>query len=194
MNHLTNLLPLNAQISFECRRQVQVWGTVWIVLVLTWIVIYGLLDRKRIQLKNSIANAEAAVAPIRDAELGLEQMRNEKELLIRHALVADALQQTDTPLALLQSIGSSSQRLGKDIQIDSLRMDELSGSSGDLGKSPMKRKQILLVGSADADFLITAFVSRLSECDVFRIVELESSHAIADKLSAKRSFQIRCQQ
>lgn len=194
MNHLTNLLPIRSQIAFECRRQLRVWGIVWIAVSIVLVTIYLLLDRERLQLENAIAGVEATVAPIREAEIALAQLKNEKQLLSRLAQTADVLQQTDAPLALLQSVGSSCQNLGKAIQIDSLRMDELSGHASEQGKPQLPRKQILLIGSADADYLITAFVNRLSECGVFRKVELESSHATADKLSAKRSFQIRCQQ
>ena len=194
MTRLTNLLPQKVQVSFETSRQLRVWGIVWVAIAITLVVIYGLLDRQRIQLTGLIDDAEATVAPIRDAELKLEEMRSEKRLLNKLALVVDDLQQTDTPLALLQSVGSSCQRLGKEIQIDSLRIDELREASSTQGKSQLLRKQVLIVGSADSDFLITAFVSRLGECGVFRKVELESSHAMADKVSVKRSFQIRCQQ
>jgi hypothetical protein len=152
------------------------------------------LERQQRQLKNSIVVAEAGVAPIRDAETALVGLKNETQSLHRLSLCADTLQQTDAPLALLQAVGGSCQDLGSKVQIDSLRMDEISSTISEAGKLRLPRKQILLVGTANADFLITALVNRLGECGVFRKVELESSHALADKLSAKRSFQIRCQQ
>jgi Tfp pilus assembly protein PilN len=194
MNHWTNLLPVKNQVSFERRRQVRLWSTAWVALSLALLAIYGVLDRQRIQLMNSIEAAEASVAPIREAEIELVELRNEKQRLYQLSLTADSLQQTDAPLALLQTVGSSCQDLGKKVQIDSLRIDEISSPNSVAGKAHLTRKQILLVGSADADFLITAFVNRLVDCGVFRKVELESSHALADKLAAKRSFQIRCQQ
>ncbi len=192
MNHWTNLLPVKNQVLFECRRQVKNWSIVWLAFLLVWIAVYRVLDRQQSQLTSSIEIAEMGVAPIRQAEIALIGLKNESENLHRRALTADSLQQTDAPLALLQAVGGSCQDFGNKVQIDSLRMDEISSSEA--GKLRLPSKQILLVGSADADYLITAFVNRLGECGVFRKVELESSHALADKLSAKRSFQIRCQQ
>lgn len=194
MNRWSNLLPIKNQVSLESRRQVKMWGAVWIAISIALVVIYAVLSRQRSQFKNSIEAVEASVAPIREAEIVLVGLQNEKQRLCQLSLTADALQQTDAPLALLQAVGSSCRGLGRTVQIDSLRMDEISSPNIEAGKVQVPRKQVLLVGSADADFLITAFVHQLVECGVFRKVELESSHALADKLAAKRSFQIRCQQ
>lgn len=187
MNRWTNLLPLHNQLSFERKRQLRVWGVAWLAVSLALAAVYGILERQRIQLVNSMASADASVASVHAAVKTLDRLKEEKQTLQRLSSTAEALQQIDAPLALLQAVGTSCHDFGKKIQIDSLRMDEFG-----LSNSP--RKQLKLVGSAEADYLITAFVDRLNSVGVFRKVELESSHAVVEGLVAKRTFQILCQQ
>lgn len=194
MSHWSNLLPTKNQLSFEYVRQVKVWSAAWLAVSLVIVTLYGVLDRQGKYLIDSVANAEASVAPVREAEDTLVRLKTEKQKLKQLSFTADSLQHTDAPLALLQAVGTSCQDLGKKVQIDSFRMDEIGISSSVVGHVPSPRKQLLLVGSAEEDFLITAFVNRLSACGVFRKVELESSHAVADSLATKRTFQIHCQQ
>ena len=194
MSRLPNLLPMRNQIAFIHHRQARVWGMALLVIAIAMAVFFVAVDRHRAQRNQALSLGEESVEPIREAQRKLVSLEIESHSLRQVSQQAESLQLRDAPLALLQSVGDCCHDLGSMIQIDSLRMDEISGITGNGSKSSIVRKQLILVGSAEADYLITRFVGRLNDCGVFRKVELESSLAVADRESTKRTFQIRCQQ
>ncbi|MEZ6134985.1 MAG: hypothetical protein R3C53_08765 [Pirellulaceae bacterium] len=189
-----NLLPVKRQLAFLHCRQARLWGTAWATIALILAIIYGIYAAEQKRQLLELELAEASIAPIRQAELTLMQIEAETQALQKLAVNARAVQEMDMPLAVLQAVGGACQDLGPDFQIDSLRMDEFTEPARAAGQQPRPRKQVLVIGSAAADYMLTAYIGRLNASGVFRKIELESSQAAAEHQAEKRSFQIRCEQ
>lgn len=153
------------------------------------------LEHKRRQTEKELTVAQAAVAPLRQAKAETARKRAAIARIRGQSEACQALEQTDTPLAILQVVGDCCHALGHKIQLASLRIDE----SGDANAATPRqhnapRKQLLLTGRADDDTRVSALVSQLRISRAFQRVELEASQAQTDQATSQCAFQIRCQQ
>ena len=194
VKHYVNLLPPRTQCVFEHWRQVRRWSVAWCLTGILLLTGFCSLDHRRDLIAKRLDATTLEVAPLRQTEAECLKIQGECTQYREMVETARAIEQTDAPLALLQVVSDSVSELGSSIKLDALRMDEISGDRAVAGQLPSFRKQLQLTGSADADTLVTALVTRLRACQVFRTVELESSRAFSDQSDARRSFQIRCQQ
>ncbi len=194
MSRSVNLLPIPNQRRFEHWRQGKRWLAIWSSVVVALVVTQGLLTARRGQTERNLEAAEASVAPLRRAEADARRLQAETETCRERVEASRVLEQTDATLALLQVVSDSCRDFGGAIELESLRLDESTSRKVEAGQASAPRKQLRLVGAADADNRVAAFVRRLRESQVFELVELESSQAQTDLAGARRSFHIRCEQ
>ncbi len=194
MKHRVNLLPVASQRRFEHWRQGRFWIAIWLASAgLLSAGHFGLVRWQRTAIE-ALDTAQASAAPLRRAEADIRRLRSTLEAERRNIETCRALEQTDVPLALLQVVGDCCRGLGMDIQLESLRVDEVAVTPTATGQFPAPRKQMLLVGTADGDARVTSLVHELKASQVFHLVELEASQAQSEQAQSRRSFQIRCQQ
>ncbi len=194
MKYRVNLLPVASQRRFEHRRLGRFWTAIWLLSAGLLLAGHLVLVQLHRTAQRELDAAKASSAPIRRAEADIRRLQSTLEAERRNIELCLALEQTDVPLALLQVVGDSCRGLGTDIQLESLRVDELTVAKAPEGKEPVPRKQILLVGTADGDARVTSFVRALESSQAFQAVALEASQAQSEQVLSRRSFQIRCQQ
>jgi Fimbrial assembly protein (PilN) len=189
-----NLIPKSQQIRSEHWRQAKRWSAVWILSASLIAIGYVAVQYQQQSLLSRIKTLEVITAPVRRAEDDVRRLTQIRDSQRRSVETAQALEQSDVALAILQVVGNCCSAIGDGVQIDSLRIDEVQQTKSPTGQVTIPKKQLLLVGSAEKDHFVTTLVSKLVESSAFSKVELESSQAVADQQASRRTFQVRCQQ
>ena len=199
MKRCVNLLPLTSQYRFEHWRQARFWCTLW--LLVAGALAFGqflLFDQYQL-VRRELDASQVSVAPLIGMQAEIRRLQTTMEQHRRSLESCAALEQTDTPLALLQVVSACCHELSArdprgGIALDSLRLDETVAPPTPTGKQPIPRKGLMIVGKAASDPQVTDLVSQLRKSGAFSLVELEASQAQSDQHLSYRTFQIRCRQ
>jgi Tfp pilus assembly protein PilN len=205
-----NLLPEASQKRLEHARQSRSWLVVWLAFAVVLAAVHFAIDASRRRAADDLSVAEESVAPLRLAEDEVERTRASTAAIRRRKDDHASIEGADVPLAIVQAIGDCCHEIGCQIELGSLRVDEMAAESGGpaTGGSatggpaggganrppPAPRKQVLLAGIADDDACVSALVAQLHGSGLFQRVEIEASQAQSDQAHSRRAFQIRCQQ
>ncbi|QDU90379.1 Fimbrial assembly protein (PilN) [Pirellulimonas nuda] len=191
-----NLLPDALARRYEHRRQARRWVPVWCVTAaLLGLLQVGLQGQSR-QAAEALLLVNERVKPLHHLEartVALEsESRRMQTLLTRQA----ALEQSDTPLALLQVVIDARRTVAGALQLDALQMEDmpaLPGVSAPTDTPPVSGKRLVLSGAAESDVAVSQFVSNLRASNVLANVSLEASQSQSSAGGAGRTFQLRCE-
>jgi hypothetical protein len=187
-----NLLPLRLRQRWEWQSQCIKWTLVWGVFALSLWIIYTLFEQHHLAAKQQVDADRALVTGVSEATTQIQQLTGQAAAAKRLIENSQLLELADVPLALLQTVVECCQLQGRGIQIDSIRLDEISPSTIKDNIVTPGRKQLLFNGLAESDPRATSFVNSLQASGQFEKVELLSIQGAGDR--QQRSFSIRCEQ
>lgn len=200
MSLAVNLIPLPTLKQLQGRRLMVRWSVIWLVGVVSFVVCF-------LFMRHTIQHAEATLTAANDQTSGIRQAQSQTRALLvesqklkQSVEFAQGLEQSDTPLTLLQTVAACCQQVQPAARLLSLRLSE----STTVASSPSKnnhtnkhnsvtRKHLELSGVAQADACLN-LVSALRATGVFHNVELMNSQSTSERQLSEQSFQIRCEQ
>lgn len=187
-----NLIPLKLRQRWEWQSQAITWVLTWsIIAIFLWIT-YTIFAQRHAAAKQQLEIEQSLVSGVSQATHQIQQLTlqsTQSKTLIEHAQL---LELTDVPLALLQTLVECCQLQVRGIQIDSIRLDEITPSTIKDNVVTPAHKQLLFNGVAESDPRATSFVNSLQASGQFQVVELLSITGSNDL--PERSFSIRCEQ
>lgn len=194
MNRSINLLPLANRCRFAHLQHARLWAIRWLVVVGALLAVQVSLEYTRREVSTKLAAAEVALGPLRKAEADARRMLRAGDEISLRVRACREMEQSDAPLAILQLVGDCCRKVEFKVALESLRMDEVTTPASSSSPVPQIHKQVMMVGTADNDGSLAAFVDELRASRLFTQVDLEASHAKSELKQSLRSFQLRCLQ
>ncbi|MBX3422468.1 MAG: hypothetical protein KF752_13020 [Pirellulaceae bacterium] len=194
-----NLLPLSTELRFLRARQFRFWLRMWMGSALIFGSIFVMLDHKRRLAAEQLLSIEAEVAEVRQAASDVQRLTEMTELHRKLVNDSQTLEQTDVPLAILQTIGQCCREAGDSILLSSYRVSEINTTAPTTNAQSAQltivtpRKQVQLSGQAHSDQCL-GLIDNLRSSGAFTKVELLSAQTNSEQVGSRQTFQIVCEQ